>query len=113
VIVELDEEGRVTSEETISSRLVHHGDKLKVGWEWGACVDCTFRMRVGGSHVCDRRHTLFFSMTSPQRDVCVNMGVWFCAVDAPAPFDAASLQCTKDCANVALSCLLSCAVCNK
>jgi hypothetical protein len=30
VIVELDEEGRVTSEETISSRLVHHGDKLKV-----------------------------------------------------------------------------------
>lgn len=29
-IVELDDEGRVVSEQCISSRLVHHGDMLKV-----------------------------------------------------------------------------------
>lgn len=30
VVVELDEDNRVVSEQTISSRLVHHGDLLKV-----------------------------------------------------------------------------------
>jgi len=29
-VVELDEEGRVLTEQTVSSRLVHHGDLLKV-----------------------------------------------------------------------------------
>jgi hypothetical protein len=39
VVVELDEDNRVLSEQTISSRLVHHGDLLKVGavcWRGGA-----------------------------------------------------------------------------
>jgi hypothetical protein len=38
VVVELDEDNRVLSEQTISSRLVHHGDLLKVGavcWRGG------------------------------------------------------------------------------
>lgn len=35
VIVELDEDSRVVSEQTISTRLVHHGDLLKVGG--GSC----------------------------------------------------------------------------
>lgn len=36
-LVQLDEEGRVISEDTIHTSLVHHGDLLKV--LWALCLD--------------------------------------------------------------------------
>lgn len=52
VLVKLDEDDRVVSEETISSRLVHHEDLLKVSPLMRACSTAAAGGGGGGGSCC-------------------------------------------------------------